>query len=70
MRILRDVLAELFGMFVADARLTGALLATVLVAAALIDATALPPLAGGTVLLVGCVVILVLSVRREAARRK
>lgn len=69
MSILKDVLSELFGMFVSDARLTATILAMVAVAAALIDGTALPPLAGGVALLAGCIAVLVISVRREARRR-
>lgn len=69
MSILKDVLSELFGMFVSDARLTAAILAMVAVAAVLIDGTALPPLAGGIALLAGCIAVLVISVRREARRR-
>ncbi|SOC21574.1 hypothetical protein [Rhodobacter maris] len=68
MSILKDVLADLASMFVADARLTGAILALVAVAAMLVWA-GLPSLVGGAVLLVGCLAVLVLAVRREAARR-
>jgi hypothetical protein len=70
MTILKDVLAEIFSMFVADARLTAAVLATVAFSAAMIRATGLPALAGGTFLLLSCLAVLVLSVRREAARRR
>lgn len=69
MNILKDVLSEVFGMFVADVRLTTAILATVAAAALLIKATQLQPLAGGAVLLLGCVTVLFLSVGREASRR-
>ncbi len=69
MSILKDVLLELFSMFIADVRLTGAILATVVISALLIDATRLPPLAGGVVLLLGCIAVLFLSVRREASRK-
>lgn len=69
MNILRDVLLELFSMFVADVRLTAAILVTVAVAALIIDVTGWPPLVGGAVLLLGCIAVLFLSVRREAARR-
>ncbi len=69
MNIFKDVLAELFSMFVADARLTASILATVSVAALLVGATRLPPLAGGAFLLLGCIAVLFLSVRREAMRR-
>lgn len=68
MSLLRDILSELLGMFVADARLTAAILATVLAAAALIAATAAPPLVGGVFLLVGSIAVLVVGVRREARR--
>jgi len=69
MSILKDVLSELIGMFVSDARLTVAILAMVAVAAALIRDTALPPLFGGAVLLAGSILVLAVSVRREASRR-
>lgn len=70
MSILRDVLSELFKMFVSDARLTATILALVLIAAVLIDATALPAVIGGLVLLGGCLAVLALSVWREARRRE
>lgn len=70
MNILKDVLSELFSMFVGDARLTAAILAVVAVAALLIDATPLPPLVGGAVLTISCITVLVMAVRREAARRR
>ena len=70
MRILKDVLTELFSMFVSDARMTAAILAVVLIAAALIGATGLPHIAGGIFLLLGCIAVLFLSVHREAASRK
>jgi len=70
MNILKDVFAELFKMFVSDVRLTAAILGTVLAAAALIDLTRLPPLAGGAALLLGCLAVLVISVLREARRRR
>lgn len=69
MNILKEVFSELFSMFVADARLTATILATVALAALLITATSLPPLAGGLVLLLGCIAVLFLSVKREAKRR-
>jgi len=70
MTILKDVLAELFGMFVADARLTTAICALVALVAVLILAVHVAPLTGGLVLLLGCLAILVLSVRAEARRRR
>lgn len=70
MTIFKDVLAELLGMFLSDARLSAAILAVVGLAAALIRLAGLPPLAGGAVLLAGCLVVLTQSVRREARRRR
>lgn len=69
MSILRDVLSELFKMFVSDARLTASILVMVLIVMVMIDATVLPPLAGGGVLVLGSLAILVLSVRRTARLR-
>lgn len=69
MTILTDVLAELFKMFVSDARLTAAILAVVAVTAALINGASLSPLLGGAVLLLGCIAVLVMAIRREARHR-
>ena len=69
MRILTDVLAELFGMFVADARLTLAILALVGASAALIDLTEAAPLFGGGLLLVGCLGVVVGSVHWAARQQ-
>ena len=66
MSLIRLVAREFFGMFVDDGNL--ALLALVLVAAvaAAVKLLALPPLLGGALLLVGCLAILLQSVRRAA----
>ncbi|ESY87658.1 hypothetical protein NKI51_03220 [Mesorhizobium australicum] len=66
MNVLRLVAREVIGMFVDDGNL--ALLALVLVAAvtAAVKLLALPPLLGGALLLVGCLAILLQSVRRAA----
>ncbi|QND58037.1 hypothetical protein [Mesorhizobium huakuii] len=66
MNAIRLVAREFFGMFVDDGNL--ALLALVLVAAVAIAVKllSLPPLLGGVLLLVGCLAILLLSVRRAA----
>jgi hypothetical protein len=66
MNAIRLVAREFFGMFVDDGSL--ALLALVLVAAvtAAVKLLALPPLLGGALLLVGCLAILLQSVRRAA----
>ena len=68
MSIFKDVLSELFSMFVADARLTAGILLIVVIAALLIGTTNLPPLAGGVFLLLGCIAVLFLSGRRAAVR--
>jgi hypothetical protein len=66
MSLIRLVAMEFFGMFVYDGNL--ALLSLVLVAAvaAAVKLLALPPLLGGVLLLVGCLAILLQSVRRAA----
>ena len=70
MTLLKEVLAELFSMFVADARLTTAVLLLVLVVAALLHLTSIAPLFGGLALLAGCVLIVAEAVLREARRRR
>jgi membrane protein implicated in regulation of membrane protease activity len=70
MSILKDVLSELFSMFVADARLTFAVLAVVALAALMISVTGLPALLGGAFLLVSCLAVLILSVKRESVKRE
>jgi hypothetical protein len=69
MSLLKDVAAELLGMFLADARLSGAVLMLVLVIAALVLSAALQPLLGGAALLIGCLGILVEASVRETRRR-
>ena len=66
MSVIRLVAREFLGMFVDDGNL--ALLALVLVAAvaAAVKLLALPPLLGGVLLLVGCLAILLQSLRRAA----
>ena len=69
MEILKEVLAELFSMFVTDARLTLSTLALVLVVAAFTVGLGLQPLIGGLVLLVGCIGIVVEATIRETQKR-
>lgn len=69
MSILKDVLSELFKMFVGDARLTAAILAVVAATASLTHGTSLSPLVGGAFLLFGCIAVLIIAVRREAMHR-
>lgn len=72
MTIVKDVLAELIGMFIGDARMTLAILALVALAAALIDVAGIAPVASGAVLLAGCLALIVgsawLAARRHRAR--
>jgi hypothetical protein len=69
MNILRDVARELLGMFLADARLTTATLVLVAVVAGLVLAMRVEPLLGGSLLLLGCLAILIEAAIREAKRR-
>lgn len=66
MTILKDVLSELFSMFVGDARLSAAILIVVASAAGLIRLTGAPPLVGGAVLLAGCLAVMIGAVLRAA----
>ena len=66
MTILKEIIAELVGMFMGDARLTLAVLAIVAGAAALIEIAGVDPLGAGGVLLVGCLGLLIENVHRSA----
>ena len=70
MSILAEVVRELVGMFLADARLTLATLALVGIVAILLLAAHVAPLSAGAVLLVGCLAILIEATVREARRRR
>jgi hypothetical protein len=65
MTMLKDVLVELIGMFLGDARLTAAILVVVALSAVLIDVAGIEPLIGGGVLPVGCLLLVIESVRRS-----
>lgn len=69
MSLLREIAGEIVGMFVADARLTGAILLLVAAVALLIGLADVDPLIGGLVLLLGCLAILVENVRHAARSR-
>lgn len=69
MTLLADIAKGLVGMFLADARLSGAVLALVLVVVVLTKVLELEPLIGGGVLLAGCLAILAAAAYREARRR-
>ena len=68
MTILIDVLSELIGMFVGDARLSCAVLAVVAAAAGAHGAGSLHPLVGGAILLFGCLLLLIAVVYLTARR--
>ncbi len=70
MTLLRDILKELVGMFLADAWLAGGILALVAIVATLIRSQTVEPLVGGGALLVGCLAILLAATRHEAHRRR
>ena len=69
MSILKDVLIELFGMFVADARLTIAILCVVALTGGLIDLAGTAPLIGGVFLLAGCLGVTIAAVLWTARRK-
>ena len=62
MNILREVAGELLKMFVGDAWLTAGILIVVALTGLLTGSGAVRPLFGGTVLFLGCIVVLVASV--------
>jgi hypothetical protein len=66
MAMLKELTAELIGMFVAEKRLTIAVLVIIAVAGSLVDFAGLNPLVGGAVLLFGCLILLIESVCRAA----
>jgi hypothetical protein len=65
MRMIGQIVAEIFGMFVGDARLTLAVLAVVGAATAVLKLGA-DPLGAGGLLLAGCLLVLIASVWRGA----
>jgi hypothetical protein len=69
MILLRDIARTLLGMFLADARLTIAILVLVTLVAGLILILGVDSLVGGSVLLAGCLIILVEAAVRETRRR-
>jgi len=69
MTIVADVLKELFGMFIADAKLSLAILLLVGVVGGLVIGLHAGPYLAGGVLVLGCLAILVEAARREARAR-
>ena len=65
MSLLKEIAAELIGMFVGDARMTIALLLLIAVSGTLIELTGIDPLVGGSVLTLGCPALLIASLRRD-----
>ena len=66
MTVLKEVVAELIGMFIAESRLTIGVLAVVAMTGCLVNFTDLDPLVGGTVVLFGCLILLIESIYRSA----
>jgi hypothetical protein len=66
MTMLKEIFAELIGMFMGDARLSLAVLALVAGAAALIKLADVDPLGAGGLLLIGCLGVLIENVYRSA----
>ena len=66
MTMLKEIAADLIGMFVAEKRLAIAVLAIVAVTGSLVDLAGLNPLVGGAALLFGCLILLIDSVCRAA----
>jgi hypothetical protein len=65
MSLLKEVAAELIGMFFGDAWMTLTVLLIVAVAGGLIELAGIDPLVGGIVLALGCPALLIASVRRQ-----
>lgn len=66
MTMLKELAAELIGMFVAERRLTISVLAIVAMVASLVHVIGVAPLFGGAALLAGSLTLLVESVLRGA----
>ena len=69
MTMLKELAAELIGMFFAEKRLAMALLALVAATGSLIDFAGIDPLLGGALLLFGSLTLLVASVCHAARPR-
>lgn len=68
MTVLRIILSELLGMFIDDGSLAILSLILILAIAGAVEFLAMPPLAGAFLLLIGCLAILLHSVRRAVKR--
>jgi hypothetical protein len=69
MSVIGDVFKELFAMFLADRRLTFATLSLVAIVGGLVVGLHIEPSLAGSVLLLGCLGILVGTASREARER-
>jgi hypothetical protein len=69
MKLVRSILSEVWGLFVDDASLAILSLALIALVAALVKLTHVPPVWGGAVLALGCLVVLAISVDRGARKR-
>jgi len=69
MKIIQEVLAELFSMFWADARMTTSILILVAIAATLLNYTSINPLVAGGLILLGCLATVVEAAFRETRKR-
>jgi hypothetical protein len=68
MSVIRIAITELIGMFIDDGSLAVFSLILIVVVAGAVKLLALPPLIGGLLLLLGCLAILIHSVRRAVNR--
>lgn len=70
MNIVRDAAGVLFKMFAGDAWLAVGVLSIVSVTGLLTESGAVPPLFGGALLFLGCIVVLVVSVMHAQRRHR
>ncbi len=70
MKVLREVAGELLKMFVGDGWLTVGILTVVSLTGLLTGSGAVPPLSGGAILFLGCIVVLVASVVLSGRRHR
>jgi len=68
MNLVNSILKEILSLFVDDGSLALQALVLVLAVAVLVKGIAVAPLAGGCLLIIGCLVILAFSLRRKLRR--
>ena len=69
MTAIRGILSGLVGLFIDDGSLALAILGLIAIATVAVKTGWLPPLAGGLLLLAGCIALILESVYRAARRR-